>query len=72
MIGGLVNGILLALRAIQRNVEDELAEEMLKGHFGSGDHILADVDPDDPERLKFSKIPSIDPPAASQSEPVHA
>ena len=59
-------------RAIQRNVEDELAEEMLKGHFGSGDHILADVDPDDPERLKFSKIPSIDPPAASQSEPVHA
>ena len=27
-------------RAIQRMVEDELAEEMLKGNFGSGDHIL--------------------------------
>ena len=50
-------------RAIQRSVEDELAEEMLKGTFGSGDHILADVDPDDGEKLKFSKIPSFDPPA---------
>ncbi|HXW52238.1 MAG TPA: ATP-dependent Clp protease ATP-binding subunit, partial [Candidatus Acidoferrales bacterium] len=31
-------------RAIQRMVEDEIAEEMLKGSFSSGDHILADVD----------------------------
>ncbi len=30
-------------RAIQRNVEDELAEEMLRGTFSAGDHILADV-----------------------------
>ncbi len=50
-------------RAIQRNVEDELAEEMLKGTFGAGDHILADVDEGDPEKLKFSKIPSVEPPA---------
>ena len=57
-------------RAIQRNVEDELAEEMLKGNFGAGDHILADVDADDPEKLKFSKIPSVEPPAAP--EPAHA
>ncbi len=51
-------------RAIQRNVEDELAEEMLRGTFGAGDHILADINPDDPEKLKFSKIPSVEPPAA--------
>ncbi len=56
-------------RAIQRNVEDELAEEMLKGSFGSGDHILADVDPDDAEKLKYSKIPSVEPPAAPPPEP---
>jgi len=57
-------------RAIQRNVEDELAEEMLKGTFVAGDHVLADIDADDPEKLKFSKIPSIEPPAAA-NEPAH-
>jgi ATP-dependent Clp protease ATP-binding subunit ClpC len=56
-------------RAIQRMVEDELAEEMLKGAFGSGDYILGDVDPDDPEKMKYSKIPSVEPPAASPPEP---
>nr|MDQ6931225.1 AAA family ATPase [Candidatus Eremiobacteraeota bacterium] len=50
-------------RAIQREVEDELSEEMLRGTFSSGDHILAEVNPDDPEKLKFSKIPALDPPA---------
>ncbi len=58
-------------RAIQRSVEDELAEEMLKGTFGSGDHILADVDENDPEKLKFQKIPSVEPPAAA-TEAAHA
>jgi ATP-dependent Clp protease ATP-binding subunit ClpC len=58
-------------RAIQRNVEDELAEEMLKGTFGAGDHILADVDPNDAEKLIFSKIPSVEPPA-QPPEPAHA
>jgi len=58
-------------RAIQRNVEDELAEEMLKGNFTAGDHILADVDPDDPEKLKFAKIPSLEPPAPP-AEAAHA
>ncbi len=53
-------------RAIQRNVEDEIAEEMLKGKFQSGDHILADVDADDPEKLKFTKIPSIEAPQAPE------
>ncbi|MGA8534929.1 MAG: ATP-dependent Clp protease ATP-binding subunit [Candidatus Tumulicola sp.] len=56
-------------RAIQRMVEDELAEEMLKGVFGSGDHILGDVDPDDPDKMKYSKIPSVEPPAAAPAEP---
>jgi ATP-dependent Clp protease ATP-binding subunit ClpC len=55
-------------RAIQREVEDELAEEMLKGNFGSGDRILAEVDPDNVEKLRFSKIPRIEPPAPSQPE----
>jgi ATP-dependent Clp protease ATP-binding subunit ClpC len=55
-------------RAIQRMVEDELAEEMLRGSFGSGDHILADLDPDDADKLKYSKIPTIEPPAAPPPE----
>jgi ATP-dependent Clp protease ATP-binding subunit ClpC len=50
-------------RAIQREVEDELAEEMLKGKFGSGDRILAEVNPDNPDKLLFSKIPHVEPPA---------
>jgi ATP-dependent Clp protease ATP-binding subunit ClpC len=49
-------------RAIQREVEDELAEELLKGTFVAGDRILAEVDPDNPEKLKYSKIPSVEPP----------
>jgi ATP-dependent Clp protease ATP-binding subunit ClpC len=52
-------------RAIQREVEDELAEELLKGTFTAGDRILAEVNPDNPEKLKFSKIPAIEPPAVS-------
>ena len=56
-------------RAIQRMVEDEIAEEMLKGTFVPGDHILADVDPDDPEKMKYAKIPSVEPPAAPSPEP---
>ncbi|MBV9973090.1 MAG: hypothetical protein JO135_07115, partial [Candidatus Eremiobacteraeota bacterium] len=49
-------------RAIQREVEDELSEEMLRGKFGSGDHVLAEVNPDNPDKLKFSKIPAVEPP----------
>ena len=55
-------------RAIQREVEDELAEEMLRGRFGAGDRILAEVDPDNPEKLRFSKIPGIEPPHIPQPE----
>ncbi len=55
-------------RAIQREVEDELAEEMLKGNFGNGDRILAEVSQDNPDKLRFSKIPSVEPPAPSQPE----
>ena len=55
-------------RAIQREVEDELAEEMLKGTFGSGDRILAEVNPDNPDKLRFSKIPLVEPPAQPLAE----
>ena len=55
-------------RAIQREVEDELAEEMLRGRFGAGDRILAELNPDNPEKLRFSKIPTIEPPAAPTPE----
>ena len=55
-------------RAIQREVEDELAEEMLKGNFGSGDRILAEVNQDNPDKLRFSKIPQIEPPSPTQPE----
>jgi ATP-dependent Clp protease ATP-binding subunit ClpC len=55
-------------RAIQREVEDELAEEMLRGTFSSGDRILAEVNPDNPDKLRFSKIPNVDPPVQSQPE----
>ena len=55
-------------RAIQREVEDELAEEMLGATFGSGDRILAEVDPDNPEKLRFTKIPRIEPPSPAQPE----
>jgi len=55
-------------RAIQREVEDELAEELLKGTFAAGDHILAEVNPDNPDKLRFSRIPSVDPPAAPPPE----
>ncbi len=55
-------------RAIQREVEDELAEELLKGNFTSGDRILAETDPDKPEKLRFSKIPSVEPPAPTAQE----
>src|SRR5471030_2303852 len=55
-------------RAIQREVEDELAEEMLKGTFGSGDRILAEVNPDNPDKLRFQKIPLVEPPAQPLQE----
>ncbi len=55
-------------RAIQREVEDELAEELLKGNFTAGDRILAEVNPDNPDKLRFSKIPSVEPPAPPAPE----
>jgi ATP-dependent Clp protease ATP-binding subunit ClpC len=55
-------------RAIQREVEDELSEELIKGNFVAGDRILAEVNPDNPEKLKFSKIPTLEPPAAPPTE----
>ncbi len=50
-------------RVIMREVEDEISEEMLKGTFVAGDRILAEIDPDNADKLKFSKIPAFEPPA---------
>jgi len=55
-------------RAIQREVEDALAEEMLKGTFKAGDRIFGELDPDDPNKLKFSKLPSVEPPPPPQPQ----
>ncbi|HEV3153506.1 MAG TPA: ATP-dependent Clp protease ATP-binding subunit [Candidatus Baltobacteraceae bacterium] len=55
-------------RAIQREVEDELAEEMLRGTFGAGDRILGEVDPDNPEKLRFSKVPNVEPPPQREAQ----
>ncbi len=43
-------------RAVQRYIEDPLSEEMLQGTFQEGDHILADVDPTDSEKILFKKV----------------
>ena len=43
-------------RAVQRYIEDPLSEEMLLGNFQEGDAIMADVDPEDAEKIVFKKI----------------
>jgi len=43
-------------RAVQRFIEDPLSEEMLEGKFHEGDAIMADVDPEDAEKIVFKKI----------------
>jgi len=52
-------------RVITREVEDEISEEMLKGNFVPGDRILAEVDPENSDKLRFSKIPGIEAPPLS-------
>jgi ATP-dependent Clp protease ATP-binding subunit ClpC len=42
-------------RAIQRMVEDPLAEEFIRNTFLEGDTVMVDVDPDDEEKLMFYK-----------------
>ena len=42
-------------RAVQRFIEDPLAEEMLLGRFQAGDHILADLAEDDNRTVIFKK-----------------
>lgn len=43
-------------RAVQKYIEDPLSEEMLLGTFHEGDNILADVSPDDAEKIIFKKV----------------
>jgi len=42
-------------RAIQRMVEDPLAEEFLRGTFPEEAVVLVDVDPENPEKLSFQR-----------------
>ena len=41
-------------RVIQRKVMDALAEELLKGTVMDGDQVVADVDPKDADRIRFT------------------
>ncbi len=41
-------------RVVQRKVLDALATELLQGTLADGAHVVADVDPGNPARLKFS------------------
>ena len=42
-------------RAVQRFIEDPLSEEMLLGRFHAGDHIVAELAPDDEKTVIFRK-----------------
>lgn len=42
-------------RAVQRYIEDPLAEELLLNVFQAGDTIVAEISKDDPEKIVFSK-----------------
>ncbi|MCD4782924.1 MAG: ATP-dependent Clp protease ATP-binding subunit [Candidatus Eremiobacteraeota bacterium] len=42
-------------RAIQRMVEDPLAEDFIRGTFIEGDTVIVDADPDEEEKLMFYK-----------------
>jgi len=49
-------------RAIQRMLEDPLSERVLMREFPAGATVVADIDPEDPERLTFSAISAPDQP----------
>ncbi len=42
-------------RAVQRFIEDPLSEDFLLGKFSEGDHILAEIDPEDATKVVFRK-----------------
>lgn len=43
-------------RAIQTQIEDELADRLLSGELAAGDHVQVDCAREDPEQLVFGKI----------------
>ncbi len=43
-------------RAVQRFIEDPLSEELLLGRFQSGDHVQADLDPENPKAVVFTRV----------------
>lgn len=42
-------------RKVQEMIEDAMADQILEGNVRSGDYILIDVDPKQPDRLKMSR-----------------
>ncbi|HEY9686848.1 MAG TPA: ATP-dependent chaperone ClpB [Coleofasciculaceae cyanobacterium] len=44
-------------RVIRKYIENPLSSLILRGDFRDGDHILAEVEPDKPEELRFVKTP---------------
>jgi ATP-dependent Clp protease ATP-binding subunit ClpC len=55
-------------RAIQRMVEDTLAEEFIRGRFQEGDTVVIDIDPNDEEKLAFYRKGE-DPPVKKAETP---
>ncbi|MDQ7823744.1 MAG: ATP-dependent Clp protease ATP-binding subunit [Candidatus Eremiobacteraeota bacterium] len=49
-------------RAIQRLVEDPLAEEFIRNSFKEGDTVLIDLNPEDKAKLSFGKKEAVPPP----------
>jgi ATP-dependent Clp protease ATP-binding subunit ClpB len=58
-------------RVIRKYIENPLASLLLKGTFKEGDHILAEVNPENPEQLKFSRVNTPPPPATAPEAPKH-
>jgi ATP-dependent Clp protease ATP-binding subunit ClpB len=43
-------------RVIRKYIENPLADYLLRGTFKDGDHILVEVNPNNPDQLTFDKI----------------
>jgi ATP-dependent Clp protease ATP-binding subunit ClpC len=56
-------------RAIQRLVEDPLAEEFIRGNFKEGDKIMIDVSPEEETKLVFLKVGEEIVPAGEEKSP---
>ena len=55
-------------RAIQRMLEDPLAEKVLFNEFAAGTTVVVDLDPDDPEQVAFESVETPDQPPVELAE----